>query len=149
MIHYVTDESCVTIKARAAKACAIYIHKLEKRKNWDRFLKILSRDTRKFLQDPYAYKLDVALVIYEKIFLRMIRDSWLHPKEDLAIRCAVDDLDRIRFLTNSRKKEFPRKASKSNTLAFLYWLEIIRESSSAALEPDRKSHWEDELEESC
>lgn len=147
MIHYVTDEHYVTVKARAAKACAIYIHKLGKRANWEKFRKGLNSDTRNFLKDSYAYKLDVALVIYSKIFHRLIRDNWLHEKEDLALRASVCELDQIRFLTDSRRKEFPKKASKSNTAAFLKWIEIIRQANYAGLEKDVQSHWEDELEE--
>lgn len=149
MIHYVCDESHITIKARAAKACAIYLYKLEKRKNWEKFRRGLDADARSFLKDSYSYKLDTALTIYERIFLRLIRDNWLKTKEDLALRVAVLELDKIRFLTDTRRNEFPRKASKSNSQAFIKWLEIIKQASNAGLEQDIKSHWEDELEESC
>jgi hypothetical protein len=147
MIHYVTDEHYVTVQARAAKACAIYTYKLEKRKNWGKFRRGLNSDQRNFLKDSYSYPLLTALVIYEKIFLRLIRDNWLHSKENLAVRAAVHELGRIRFLTDTRRKEFPRKASRSNAAAFLKWLEILKQASNDGLERDIQSHWEDELEE--
>jgi hypothetical protein len=147
MIRYVTDEHYVTVQARAAKACAIYVYKLGKRKNWGKFRRGLNSDQRNFLKDPYSYPLLTALAIYEKIFLRLIRDNWLYPKEDLAVRTAVYELDRIRFLTNTRRKEFPKKASRSNAVAFIKWLETIKHASNDGLERDIQSHWEDELEE--